>query len=125
MMAQALAQPVQTRFPAYAGFAAVLSAAGLPIYIFAPKYYADTFGVSLAAIGVALFALRLIDVVQDPMLGWLAERLRRGRALVASLVAAGLALSMLALFAVQPPIAAILVVAIVPPQTMPSRAIMA
>ena len=63
------------RYPAYTGFAAVLSGAGLPIYIYAPKYYADTFGVSLTALGVVLFGLRLFDVVQDPVLGWLVARL--------------------------------------------------
>ena len=62
------------RLPAYTGFAAILSGAGLPIYIYAPKYYADTFGVSLTALGTLLFALRLIDVVQDPVLGWISDR---------------------------------------------------
>ena len=40
--------------PSYAMFAGVLAAAGLPIYIHAPKFYADTFGVSLTALGGAL-----------------------------------------------------------------------
>ena len=57
------------RLPAYSLFAAVISAAGLPIYIYAPKYYADSYGVSLTALGTLLFALRLLDVVQDPVLG--------------------------------------------------------
>jgi Na+/melibiose symporter-like transporter len=34
----------------------------------------------LAALGAVLFALRLIDVVQDPVLGWLAERTGGARA---------------------------------------------
>ncbi|MFQ3184736.1 MAG: GPH family glycoside/pentoside/hexuronide:cation symporter [Alteromonas macleodii] len=92
------------RFPAYTGFAAVLSGAGLPIYIYAPKHYADTYGVSLTALGAVLFGLRFFDVVQDPILGWVAERLRRGKAFA---VAAGgilLSVSMIGLFAVPPPI---------------------
>ena len=68
------------RLPAYAGFGAVLSAAGLPIYIYAPKYYADNYGVSLTALGAILFGLRLFDVVQDPVLGWISERLTNGKA---------------------------------------------
>jgi GPH family glycoside/pentoside/hexuronide:cation symporter len=92
------------RLPAYTGFAAVLSAAGLPIYIYAPKYYADTYGVSLTALGAILFGLRLFDVVQDPVLGWISERLRNGKALIVSMVAVLLALSMIGLFAVAPPI---------------------
>jgi GPH family glycoside/pentoside/hexuronide:cation symporter len=93
------------RLPAYAGFAAVLSGAGLPIYIYAPKFYADNYGVSLALLGAVLFGLRLLDVVQDPALGWVSERLRRLRPGAATLGAGLLALSMLGLFAVAPPIA--------------------
>tara|TARA_R110002051_G_scaffold17387_1_gene51005 strand:+ start:9030 stop:10259 length:1230 start_codon:yes stop_codon:yes gene_type:complete len=92
------------RLPAYAGFGAVLSAAGLPIYIYAPKYYADTYGVSLTALGAILFGLRLFDVVQDPVLGWISERLTKGKAAIISAVALLLALSMIGLFAVPPPI---------------------
>ena len=92
------------RLPAYAGFGAVLSAAGLPIYIYAPKYYADTYGVSLTALGAILFGLRLFDVVQDPVLGWISERLTKGKAAIISAVSLLLALSMIGLFAVPPPI---------------------
>ena len=99
-----LGYAVSQRFPAYTGFAAVLSGAGLPIYIYAPKYYADTFGVSLTALGAILFGLRLFDVVQDPVLGWIAERLRNGKAFAVNAAAVLLATSMIGLFAVTPPI---------------------
>lgn len=94
--------PWRERLPAYAGFGAVLSAAGLPIYIYAPKYYADTYGVSLTALGAILFGLRLFDVVQDPVLGWFSERMQRGKAVIISAVAVLLAVSMIGLFAVFP-----------------------
>lgn len=89
--------------PGYALFAALLASAGLPIYIHAPKFYVDEYGVSLAALGVVLFGLRLLDVVQDPALGWLSDRLRRVRGLAVALGVGVLALSMLGLFAVTPP----------------------
>lgn len=92
------------RLPAYSVFAAVLSGAGLPIYIYAPKYYADTFGVSLAALGALLFAMRLFDMVQDPILGWISERLQGGKKIAITLTAVVMALSMIGLFAVAPPI---------------------
>ncbi len=95
------------RLPAYSVFAAVLSGAGLPIYIYAPKYYADTFGVSLTALGTVLFAMRLFDMIQDPILGWISERLTVAKKTVITLTAFGLGLSMLGLFAVVPPIAPI------------------
>jgi len=92
------------RLPAWSIFAALIATAGLPIYIHAPKFYIDTHGVSLAAMGLVLAALRLVDVVQDPALGWLAEatrpRRRSGIAIAVALLVAALA----ALFAVPPPI---------------------
>ena len=92
------------RLPAYSVFAAVLAGAGLPIYIYAPKYYADTFGVSLAALGALLFAMRLFDMIQDPILGWISERLTSYKKLAITLTAVLMALSMIGLFAVAPPI---------------------
>ena len=90
------------RLPAYAVFAALLSAAGLPIYIHAPKFYVDEYGVSLAALGAVLFGLRLLDVVQDPLFGRLSEVLRGRRGLAVLIGCSVMALSMLGLFAVPP-----------------------
>ena len=87
----------------YAVFAAVLAAAGLPIYIHAPKFYVDEYGVSLAALGSVLFALRLLDVVQDPLLGKLAVAVRRFQGLAVALTLAIMAAAMIGLFAVTPP----------------------
>ena len=97
-----------TRLPAYSLFAAVINAAGLPIYIYAPKLYVDNYGVTLAALGAMLFALRLLDVVQDPLLGWISERLGRARPFAVAFAGGLLALSMIGLFAVTPPIAPLL-----------------
>lgn len=93
---------VAQRLPAYSLFAALLAAAGLPIYIHAPKFYVDEFGVSLAALGAVLFGLRLLDVVQDPLLGRLAERTRDRRGLAVSVGCIVMATAMLALFAIPP-----------------------
>jgi len=91
-----------SHFPAYALFAAMLATAGLPIYIHAPKFYVDTYGVSLSALGAVLFGLRLLDVVQDPLLGRLSEVLRYRRALAVALAAVLMAAAMVGLFAVEP-----------------------
>ena len=91
----------------WSAFGAMLSAAGLPIYLHAPKFYVDTYGVSLATLGAVLAGLRLIDVVQDPALGWLAGVTRRYTGVLVVVAAAMMALSMLGLFAVAPPIAPI------------------
>ncbi len=86
-------------------FAALIAAAGLPIYINAPKFYAETHGVPLAALGLTLAALRLVDVVQDPLLGWLAEARRASRGALVWAACGVMALSMAGLFAVTPPFA--------------------
>ena len=93
------------RLPAYSVFAAFLAAAGLPLYIHAPKFYVDEYGVSLAALGAALFALRLLDVVQDPLLGRLANRIEGARGASIMIAGAAMVLAMVGLFAVTPPVA--------------------
>ena len=96
------------RLPSYSLFAALLAAAGLPIYIHAPKFYVDEYGVSLAALGSMLFVLRLLDVVQDPLLGRLSEKLRHHRAPAVAAAAFIMAAAMLGLLAVTPPISALI-----------------
>lgn len=86
----------------FAVFAAVLSSAGLPIYIHAPKFYADEYAVSLASLGTVLFALRLFDVVQDPLLGKLSEAVRRYRGASVAVALAIMSAGMIGLFAVSP-----------------------
>lgn len=106
-MMAAVLQKGGDRLGAYALFAAVLSGAGLPIYIYAPKFFADNYGLSLATLGAVLFGLRLFDVIQDPILGWISERLDAARTMAVSVAAGVLALSMLGLFAIVPPISPI------------------
>lgn len=92
------------RLPSYALFAAFLAAAGLPLYIHAPKFYVDEYGVSLAMLGAVLFGLRLLDFVQDPLLGRLASRMQGRRGLSIALAGLSMAAAMGGLFAVAPPI---------------------
>jgi glycoside/pentoside/hexuronide:cation symporter, GPH family len=88
-------------------FAALIAMAGLPIYIHAPKFFADSYGVSLTALGVTLGVLRFVDVVQDPLLGWFAETLGPSRRYWVGGSALLMAAAMYGLFAVPPPIAPI------------------
>ena len=82
------------RHPAWSLFAALIAAAGLPIYINAPKCYLNTYGTSLADLGTVLAALRLIDLVQDPLLGWLAEATRPARRAMVAAASALMAVSL-------------------------------
>lgn len=96
------------RLWAYALFAGALSSAGVPLYLYAPKFYFDTYGVGLASLGLALFFLRLLDVVQDPFLGWLSALLVTSRRAVICLAALVLSLAMVGLFALDPPVSPLL-----------------
>ncbi len=86
----------------YALFGGLLAMAGLPIYIHAPFFYVNEYGVSLAALGTVLFVLRGLDFLQDPALGWLAARLAAQRGFAVALTAALMAAAMLMLFAIPP-----------------------
>ena len=101
--APALATPQRGLWP-WALFAAVLAAAGLPLYIHAPKAYAETYGIGLGALGAVLGAIRLFDVVQDPVLGWVAERFRTGRGALVAAALGLIALAMLGLLAWPAPV---------------------
>ncbi len=94
-----------THLGRYALMGGVLSAAGLPLYIHAPKVYADSYGVSLASLGAVLFGLRLLDVVQDPLLGRLASALKHRRGLAIAVAFSAMGLGMLGLLGMAPPIA--------------------
>ena len=58
----------------YSLLAFCLSFIGLPIYIYLPNYYADNFSISLQTIAFILLITRLIDTIQDPLLGLLSDK---------------------------------------------------
>ena len=53
-----------------------IAALTLPLYIIVPTFYSETLGLSLAAVGGAIIAVRIIDAVTDPVIGWLSDRWR-------------------------------------------------
>jgi len=59
----------------YALPAFVSSVAALPMALFVPAFYANDLGVPLSAVGVAIGASRLLDVVTDPLIGQLSDRI--------------------------------------------------
>lgn len=54
----------------------VTSVAALPMALLVPAFYAEELGLPLAAVGAAIAASRLLDVVTDPLIGTLSDRLR-------------------------------------------------
>lgn len=53
-----------------------LATIGLPLTIYLAPFYAGEVGLSLAALGTAMLLARILDVVVDPFIGSLSDRLR-------------------------------------------------
>ncbi len=83
---------------AYAAISLPLTMAALPVYVLAPKFYADETTLSLALIGVLLLGARVVDAVQDPLFGAWSDRGRLGRRGMMALGVPALALGFIALF---------------------------
>ena len=83
-------------------FALMLAAAGLPLYIHLPAYASGELGMSLGALGGLLIGLRVLDFVQDPLLGRMVDSFPNARALLAALALLGLGLGFALVFAFLP-----------------------
>lgn len=66
----------KTQLLSYGWLAAPLAMLGIPLYIYLPNYYSETYGLGLASIGIALLAARVFDGVTDLFIGWLSDRYR-------------------------------------------------
>lgn len=80
------------------GLAMVLATASIPIYIHLPSYAATRLGLSLAQVGAILLLIRIVDVLQDPLLGWASDRWVQHRARFATLALGALAAGCLMVF---------------------------
>jgi glycoside/pentoside/hexuronide:cation symporter, GPH family len=87
------------RLAAYGVLGMPLAMAALPIYVHAPKFYADTAGLPLATPGGLLLAARLADAVQDPLFGWWSDQRSHRRGGRWAFVAAGAVLMAAAMWA--------------------------
>ena len=52
-----------------------LAMLGLPLYVYLPSFYAQDLGLSLSLVGGILLAARSMDVITDPAIGWLNDKL--------------------------------------------------
>lgn len=65
-----------TRLAAFASLAAPIAAAQVPIANFLPAFYAQQFGISLAALGLIFLVERIWGTLADPLVGVLSDRTR-------------------------------------------------
>lgn len=90
--------PSKKQLIQYSFLALPLAFAGLPLYIHAPDFYTRSLGMDLGLIGLILLCVRLIDALQDPILGYLSDRYAMQRYAVLSIGTVILILGMAAVF---------------------------
>ena len=83
-------------------YALMLAAAGIPLYIHLPQFASINLGIGLGTIGTVLLVIRVVDLVQDPLIGWAIDRWPALQGVFALSAAAGLALGFPLLFALSP-----------------------
>ena len=52
-----------------------LAMLGLPLYVYLPTFYSENLGLSLSVVGFALLFARGIDVITDPLIGYLNDKI--------------------------------------------------
>lgn len=78
----------------YGALGLPLAFVALPLYVILPAHYASVHGVTLAALGALLLAVRLVDAITDPLIGrWADGWLSTPARLAAVLGTAALALA--------------------------------
>ncbi|MGX9351346.1 MFS transporter [Shimia sp. W99] len=83
-------------------YAAMLAAAGVPLYIHLPRYVTVEMGISLSTLGAVLLGIRIMDFAQDPALGWLTDRPGVPVGVWAAMGSVGLAAGFWGLFGMAP-----------------------
>ncbi|WP_172299674.1 MFS transporter [Pseudoruegeria sp. HB172150] len=83
-------------------YALMLAAAGIPLYIHLPRFASVELGLGLGAVGTILLAIRVVDLVQDPFIGWMIDRWPRAQTVFGLLAALGLAAGFPLLFFIEP-----------------------
>jgi GPH family glycoside/pentoside/hexuronide:cation symporter len=66
-------RPSRLSLLSYALMAFPLAFAGLPVYVHTPDFYATHVGLGIGTIGAILLAMRFIDAVQDPIIGFFSD----------------------------------------------------
>lgn len=89
-------------YPRVSLYALLLAATGIPLYIHLPQFAAINLGISLGTIGTILLLIRVIDLAQDPLIGWAVDRWPRLQTSFAMAAVAGLAIGFPLLFSLSP-----------------------
>jgi Na+/melibiose symporter-like transporter len=85
-------------YPRVSLYALMLAAAGIPLYIHLPRFASLNLGIGLGVVGTILLVIRLVDLVQDPLIGWAIDRWPNAQSTFAAMAAVGLAIGFPLLF---------------------------
>ncbi|MDB5665672.1 MFS transporter [Cypionkella sp.] len=91
-----------SHYPRVSLYALLLAATGIPLYIHLPQFAAINLGIGLGTIGTILLVIRVIDLAQDPLIGWAIDRWPRLQSTFAMAAVAGLAVGFPLLFSLSP-----------------------
>lgn len=81
------------------GFIAMpVAFSGFPLYVLAPDFFATQYGLSLTLLGTLLLFIRIFDAIQDPLIGWLTDKLQGRFVLLLSIAGFMLCVSIFGLF---------------------------
>lgn len=67
------AEPTTRQLAAYALPALPIAALAFPFYVLVPEFYTREIGIPIAAVGLALLVVRIVDALTDPLAGALAD----------------------------------------------------
>lgn len=65
----------RSRLVAYGLPALAFAVPTIPVYVYLPSFYAEDLGLGLALTGTILLLVRILDVVSDPLVGLISDRL--------------------------------------------------
>ncbi len=82
----------------YGILAMPLAFGGIPLYLYAPDFYATEVGLSLSLLASVLLTLRLFDAISDPLWGWISDRFASHRTLILNAAFAAYLVGFVALF---------------------------
>ena len=89
------------QYPRVSLYALMLATVGIPLYVHLPRFAAVELGMGLGTLGSLLLVLRLVDVVQDPLLGAMVDRFPKAQPLFAHGAALCVAVGFALLFSLQ------------------------
>ena len=85
------------RFLIYCSPAFAFAIPTFPVMILLPALYAEKYSLSIASVGVAIFLGKLIDIISDPLMGWITDKgfMKRKSLILIGSIISGLALYLL------------------------------